>query len=169
MMVEQGRASWTKDGRWRLMVAVDNKGDRRSMAVGALNGSSDGQLQGSSEAAEAKRKTQTQQSNEGGGGLRTPSMLSNVQRVGGRASAGCWQWRLSRAMGVSHCQGKGGSASMGRRQQCIVVGGVSMALSDAWAVGGSVGGITSVELWWRCCWGGGGVGALAASNATTNH
>ena len=64
-----------------------------------------------------------------------------------------------------------GSASVGCRRQCIVVEGALVVPSNSQAVGGSVGGITPVELWWGRCRGGGisYVGALAASNTTTNH
>jgi len=55
------------------MAAVDDKSGGRSMAVGAFNDVDDGQLRGDGEAAGGKRKMQTQQSIEGGGGLRTPS------------------------------------------------------------------------------------------------
>jgi hypothetical protein len=37
------------------------------------------------------------------------------------------------AMGVQRCQGSGGGASVGRRRQRIIIGGVSVAPSNAWA------------------------------------
>jgi len=64
---------------------------------------------------------------------------------------------------VQHCRGSGGGASVGCRRQCILVGGASVAPSDALAValaaahqrnygGGIVGavgrGSTSVGWWW---------------------
>jgi len=73
MMAAQGSVSWTDDGRWHLMAVVDDKGVGHSIVVGAFNVGDDGRLRGHDKAARAKRNTQTQQSNEGGDGIRTPS------------------------------------------------------------------------------------------------
>jgi hypothetical protein len=47
------------------------------------------------------------------------------------------------------------SASVGRRQQHIIIGGALAAPSNARAIGGGVGGSTLAELWWGRCQGGG--------------
>ena len=67
-------------------------------------------------------------------------------------------------MGVQRCRGSGGSASMGRRQQCINVGRASVAPSHAlaaalavarqWNYGGGIVGVVggeSVSVGWRWC------------------
>ena len=51
--------------------------------------------------------------------------------------------------------GLSGGASVGRRRRRIVVGGASVAPSDARGVGSGVGGSTSAGLWWGRCRGGG--------------
>ena len=54
------RAIWNEDGRWRLTAAVDDEGGGRSMAAGHSM---------SATMADCCEAAQTQQSNEGGGGL----------------------------------------------------------------------------------------------------
>ena len=93
------------------MVAVDDEGGGHSMAVDAFNGGDNGRLQGGGKAAGAKTKTQTQQSNKGGGGLRMPS------DVFGRAKR---RWRGICGMSVMvPRRGFGAAALSGQQQQCI--------------------------------------------------
>ena len=73
-----------------------------------------------------------------------------VKRRWRGASVGCWRWLIGEAMGVQRCRGSGG-ASLGYRQQRIVIGGASAVPSDARANGGGIGGSMSAELWWGHC------------------
>ena len=152
-----------------MAAALEDKGGRRSMAAGAFNGSNDGQLQDNCKAAGAKRKTQKQQSNEGGGSLWTPSDAFRHPKHQWRGICGMSTMVPQQSYKVACFGGSGGGASMGCRWQHIVVGEASAVPSGVQASGGGIGGITSVERWWGCCWGGGIVGALAASNASNNH
>ena len=127
MMAAQGRASWTEYGWWCLTAAVEDKGGGCSMAAGAFNGGNDGQLQGGGKAVGAKRKMQTQQSNEGGGSL---WMLSNAFRLAKR-----WWWSIC------------GMSVMAPQQQlwgCSIVGAVVGV--HPWGAGGSA---LSLEGCWR--------------------
>ena len=110
------RAIWTEDRRWRLTAAVDNESGGHSMAVGAFYVGNDGRLQGGT-------------SNEGGGGLRTPSnAFRRVKRrwwgVRGMLVmaplAGLWECSVVGAAAVVvHLWGAGGSALLleGRRRR----------------------------------------------------
>ncbi len=57
-----------------------------------------------------------------------------------------------------------GAAALSGQRQCIcgaqaaahiIIRGALAAPTNAWAVGGGVGGSTLAELWWGHCWGGG--------------
>jgi hypothetical protein len=64
----------------------------------------------------------------------------------------------SRGRGLQRCRGSGGGASVGRRRQCVLIGGALVAPSDALAVA-----LAAARQW---NYGGGIVGAVGRGSAS---
>ena len=93
------------------------------MVAGAFNGGGGGQWQ------QRHRRHNNQIKEEAAFGR--PPTLSDAQSIGGRRLRDVGNGAFGGAMGVQRCLGSGGSTSVGRRRQCIVVGGALAAPSDA--------------------------------------
>jgi hypothetical protein len=159
-------------------VVVDDKDGGNFMATVTFNVSNDGQLQGGGkwQGQRGRRRHINQIEEEASAGC--PPTCSDTRSFGGGAFARCLQWCYSGAIGVQHCQGGNGGASVGSRRQRIVVGGALAAPSDVrgigcvleaacqWEYGGGVFGVTGgggASMGWQ--WHVGYVGASVALTA----